>query len=196
MGISLPLLLLSLEGVAGSPFANADRATATLTVAATPAEVATALAAPPRFEADLPAFLTIGFNRPVAAIGAGTAVGDTRTIEFNGGTHDDHPLRLFGLTGTSSMDHHATMQLSVVASLPGRIIFAVDRDDTMLARWADLERAVVTWEPVDDGHTRVTWTLEYRRLIYPTAYFAPLQRFGMGQAAGYLLDAAVVEQLP
>ncbi len=65
----------------------------------------------------------------------------------------------------------------------------------MLARWADLDRAVVTWEPVDGTRTRVTWTLEYRRLIYPTAYFAPLQRFGMGQAAGYLLDATVVEHL-
>ncbi len=127
MGISLPLLLLSLEGVAGSPFANADRATATTTVAATPAEVATALAALPRFDADLPAFLTIGFNRPVAAAGAGTAVGDTRTIEFNGGTHDDHPLRLIGLTGTSGMGQHATMELSVVASSPGRVAFGVDR---------------------------------------------------------------------
>ncbi len=81
-------------------------------------------------------------------------------------------------------------------SATGRVAFGVDRDATMLARWADLERAVVTWEPVDGTRTRVTWTLEYRRLIYPTAYFAPLQRFGMGQAAGYLLDATVVEQLP
>jgi hypothetical protein len=157
MGISLPLLLLSLEGVAGSPFETADRATATLTVAATPAEVATALAAPPRFEADLPAFLTIGFNRPVAATGAGTAVGDTRTIVFNGGTHDDHPLRLFGLTGTSSMEHHAMMQLSVVASSPGRVAFAVDRDATMLARWADLERAVARSAPATRRRSGRSW---------------------------------------
>ena len=194
MAVSLPLLLLSLEGVAGSPFHRADHATASVMVAATPAEVAAALAATPRFAADLPAFLRIGFNRPVGASGAGTAVGDTRTIEFNGGTHDDHPLRLIG--GQRSSDHHSQMQLRVLASTPGRVDFGVDRDDTMLARWARLDRAVVTWAPVDATRTRVTWRLEYQRLLQPTAYFAPLQRFGMDQAAGYLLEAAVVEQLP
>jgi hypothetical protein len=68
-------------------------------------------------------------------------------------------------------------------------------DMTMLARWADLDRAVVTWTAVDDHRTRVSWRLEYERLIYPTVYFAPLQRLGMNQAAGYLLDSVIVEQL-
>jgi hypothetical protein len=75
-------------------------------------------------------------------------------------------------------------------------VFSIDDDTTMLSRWVDLERAVVTWEPVDDHHTRVTWRLEYRRLLSPTLYFAPLQRFGMGEAADYLLDSIVVSQLP
>lgn len=66
----------------------------------------------------------------------------------------------------------------------------------MLPRWTDLEHAVVTWKPIDENRIRVTWRLEYQRLLYPTAYFAPLQRFGMGQASDYLLEAVVANQLP
>jgi hypothetical protein len=195
MVVALPLLLMSLEGVAGTPFDSHDHASAGITVDVPAADVEAALASPPRFETDLPAFLSLGFNRPVAATGSGLAVGDERTIDFAGGTHDDHPLRLFGLTGERSVDHHSQMHLAVVESGPGRVVFAVVHDMTMLSRWADLERAVVTWTAVDDDTTRVSWRLEYERLIYPTAYFAPLQRFGMSQAAGYLLDSVVVERL-
>ena len=197
MAVTFPLLLLSLEGLAGSPFDTGDSATAGVTVDATPAEVAAALAAPPSFAADLPPFLSLGFNRPVAAHGSGIAVGDHRTIEFSGGGHDDHPLSLLGLTGSGEhRDHVAEMHLTVVESRPGRVVFAVDHDTTMLARWADLERTVVTWEPDGPASTRVSWRLEYRRLLFPTAYFAPVQRFGMDQAAGYLLDAVVTDQVP
>jgi len=191
MAVSVPLLLMSLEGVAGSPFDARDAATAAITVAATPAQVATALAGPPRFDTALPTFLTVGFNRPVGATGSGLAVGDTRAVEFTGGTHDDHPLRLFGLTGHRSVDHHAEMRLRVVESGPDRVVFKVDHDGTMLSRWVRLDRAVVTWQSAGDSGTRVRWTLEYERLLHPTAYFAPLQRYGMDRAASYLLDAAV-----
>ena len=193
--ISLPLLLMSMEGVAGTPFDTHTSASVTVTVDASASDVAAAVASTPRFETDLPPFLGIGFNRPVGATGSGIEVGDERTIDFTGGTHDDHPLRLFGLTGERGADHHSQMHLTVVESGPGRVVFAVIHDMTMLARWADLDRAVVTWTAVDDHTTRVSWRLEYERLIYPTVYFGPLQRFGMHQAAGYLLDAVIVEQL-
>lgn len=194
--VSLPLLLLSLEGVVGTPFVSHDTAGATITVAASPAEVRAALSATPRFETDLPPFLRLGFNHPVAATGSGVEAGDGRAIAFTGGTHDDHPLRLLGLGGARDVEHRSTMHLTVVESGPGRVVFRVDHDTTMLARWAELDRAVVVWEPIDGATTRVTWRLEYERLLYPTAYFAPLQRFGMDEAAGYLLEAAVREHLP
>lgn len=196
MVVGLPLLLLSFEGVVGSPFDTHDAAEASIVVDASTSEVLAALAATPRFDTEMPTFLTIGFNRPVSATGSGVSLGDERTIDFTGGSHDDHPLRLFGLTGERSVDHHASMHLSVVESAEGRIVFAVEHDSTMLARWADLDRAIVTWERIDDHRTRVTWRLEYERLIYPTVYFAPLQRFGMGEAADYLLESVVVAQLP
>ena len=197
MMVGLPLMLLSFEGVVGSPFDPHDAVVSSVVVEASTAEVVAALAATPRFDAELPTFLTIGFNRPVSARGSGVALGDERSIEFTGGSHDDHPLRVFGLTGQRSVDHpHSHMHLTVVESTEGRLVFSIDKDTTMLSRWVDLERAVVTWEPEDDNRTRVTWRLEYRRLLYPTLYFAPIQRFGMSDAADYLLDSIVLAQLP
>jgi len=196
MMVGLPLMLLSFEGVIGSPFDAHDAVESSVVVEASASEVVAALAATPRFDAEMPTFLTIGFNRPVSATGSGVALGDERSIEFTGGSHDDHPLRVFGLTGERSVDHHSHMHLTVVESTEGRLVFSLDHDTTMLARWVDLERAVVTWKPVDEKHTKVTWRLEYRRLLYPTLYFAPLQRFGMSEAADYLLDSIVVAQLP
>ena len=165
MVVSLPLLLFSLEGVAGSPFATEDAVVVRSDGAgATPAEVAAALARPPGFDADLPLFLRAGFNRPLSATGSGIEVGDRRMIMFTGGTHDDHPLRLFGGTGERSVDHHSHMLLRVTESRPGRVVFTVDEDTTMLARWVDLDRAVVTWTTSDESTsaTEVTWRLEYQ----------------------------------
>jgi hypothetical protein len=197
MGVAVPLIVLSLEGVLGSPFDPHDSATASMTVEATPDQVAAALATTPNFDADVPTFARLGFNHPVNATGEGIAVGDERTIDFTGGTHDDHPLRLFGLTGERSVDHHAQMHLTVVESQPGRVVFAVDHDMTMLSRWITLDRAVVTWARVDGdpGRTRVEWRLEYERLVYPSAYFGPLAQYGMDQAAGYLLHAVIDDPL-
>jgi hypothetical protein len=189
--VGLPLLLLSMEGVVGTPFDTNDSVQATIVVEASPAEVRAALGATPRFDAEAPAFLRMGFNQPIAATGSGTNVGDRRMIEFTGGDHDDHPLRLFGLTGERSVDHHAHMQLTVTESSTNRLVFAIDDDTTMLSRWLELDRTVVTWEAVDATHTRVTWRLEYERLLFPTAYFAPLMRYGMADAAEYLLACVV-----
>jgi hypothetical protein len=196
MLIGLPLLLLSSEGVVGSPINPHDAVKSSVVIQAKPADIAAALAKTPTFGAELPMFLTVGFNRPISASGSGLAVGDERTIEFTGGTHDDHPLRLFGLTGTRSVDHHSHMRLTITESTPGRVVFSIDHDTTMLERWADLDRAVVTWEPLDASHVRVTWRFEYQRLLSPTVYFGPLQRFGLSEAADYLLDTLVVSQVP
>lgn len=195
-GVAVPLLILSLEGVVGTPFDPHDQVTAHVVVDASPDAVERAVAAAPDFDTELPTFLTIGFNRPLRSTGSGIAVGDHRTIVFAGGSHDDHPLGLLGLVdGGGAHDQRSEMHLAVAESTPGRVVFSVQHDMTMLSRWVDLDRAIVTWDALPGGRTRVSWTFEYERLLFPTAYFGPLQRYGMSQAAGYLLDAAVVERV-
>ena len=64
----------------------------------------------------------------------------------------------------------------------------------MMSGWARLDRAIVTWDPVDATHTRVSWRLEYKRLLNPSFYFGSLQRFGMSDVSDYLLDVIVVSR--
>lgn len=192
---ALPLLLLSLEGVVGVPVSPYDSATATVIVDATSSEVQRALTQTPRFDSEMPTFLKLGFNKPVSAQGSGLQVGDERIIRFTGGSHDDHPMRMFGITGERSVDHESEMYLSVTASEPGRVVFSINHDMTMLSRWADLNAAIVTWEPIDGSRTRVKWRLEYERLISPSFYFAPMQQYGMDKSAEFLLQSVIVDGL-
>jgi hypothetical protein len=194
MFVGIPLLVLSLEGVVGSPFASADHVRSSITVAMSPSAVAAALAAPPRFDRKMPRFLRFGFNRPIASTGGGIRVGDHRVVEFVGGTHDDHPLHLFGFTGHSGTRHHATMALRVVRSANDEVVYAIEQDNTMLARWVALRTATVHWTPLGPERTKVTWSFDYDRLISPAFYFAPLQRYGMTEAARYLLLSTVARR--
>jgi hypothetical protein len=192
--VGLPLLILSGEGVVGSPFDDVESAAAQVTVAAAPADVQAAVGRTPTFAEPMPLFLRLGFNRPVAATGAGLQPGDERVITFAHGTHDDHPGRV--LPGNFAPDAAlSTMRLAVTdleaGPTGGRVTFTVREDTTMLARWVDLRTAVVTWRAIGPGTTEVTWTLHYRRLLQPTAYFRPLQRYGLSEAAGYLLTSVV-----
>ncbi|MBI2711062.1 MAG: hypothetical protein HYX34_15435 [Actinobacteria bacterium] len=196
MVLGLPLLVLSSEGVVRSPASPHDAASASVVVAAPPEAVAAALVRTPSFVAPRSSFLRMGFNRPVQASGSGITVGDVRIIEFAGGSRDDHPGRLFAGTATAGMASRSNMRLRVSSSGPGRVVFTVDDDRTMLARWATLERAVVTWRRLASGGTRVTWRLEYDRLLNPSFYFGPMERYGLGQAARYLLDSVVVRSIP
>jgi hypothetical protein len=188
VALALPLAILSMEGVVGDVSPVPDRASATRDVRVAASAIQPALAQPPTFVTDVPRFLRLGFNRPVHAHGAGLVIGDERIVEFAGGTHDDHPLRLFGVTGQRSVDHHSHQTLRVAAVSERRVVFDVVEDTTMTIRWARMQRAVVTWRPRSNGLTRVTWTFEYDRRIAPAFYFAPLERYAAGQAAGYLID--------
>lgn len=171
------VLIAGLEGVApGFEFPAAGSVTVTRQVDAAPQAVAAALAATPRFEEPLPLRLRVGFPHPVAASGSGLRVGDRRQVIFVG---DDH----HGAT------HVGALQLQVVESEPGRVVFAVMEDDTRVAHWLRWSRAEVTWEAAGSG-TQVSWTSEYERQLAPAFYFHPLQHQAARLATGYLIDVA------
>ena len=169
--VVLPVLLFSLEGVVDAttlPVRN--RVAASQVVAATPAEVEAALASRPAFVKPLPAFLRdAGFPRPLGAEGSGLHVGAGRHILFSG------------------PDGPAPLDLRVVERGPGRVVFAVEQDETPIAGWLSLRRSVVTWWRTSDGATRVRWELEFDRALAPAFYFAPLERYASRLAAGYLI---------
>ena len=161
----------AMEGVVPRfEFPRESEATATRIVPASPAEVERALAAPIRFDRPRPAFLRLGFPVPGAAEGAGLRVGDRRTVMLD---HGHHP---------------GALVMEVRAASPGRVEFATVSDDSYVVHWLSWRSAEVRWRAVPGG-TEVRWTLRYRRRLDPAWYFAPLERYGVGVAAGYLADA-------
>jgi hypothetical protein len=161
----------AMEGVVPRfEFPRDAEVTAVRVVPASAAEVERALASPMRFDPPLPAFLKLGFPTPGETGGAGLRVGDRRTVEF---AHGHHP---------------GTLAMEVRAAAPGRVVFAPVADGSYLTHWLSWRSAEVRWRAVPGG-TEVRWTLRYRRRLDPAWYFAPLERHGVGVAAGYLVDA-------
>jgi len=175
----LPLVLMSLEGV--TPITSlpaAGTATATQSVGATPAAVEAALTTAPRFDrTSPPAFLGLGFPLPLAADGAGLAVGDRRTIWFS------------GRNGT-----RAALVLQVAEREAGHVRFHAVSDQTAIARWLGWQDADVTWQGISADRTRVTWTLRYSRRLSPAWYFGPFEQYAATLSAQYLIATAATPQ--
>jgi hypothetical protein len=187
--IGLGLLLLSAEGVTpATSFSQRERVEVVKTIDASVDEVTAALASTPEFEVDLPFYLKLGFPRPVAAHGSGLEVGDTRTIVF--GT--ESPMEPMG------GDHHhlvsgeggGTLELVIVRSRPGRVVFKAVHDRTAFTHWIGWGRSIVEWHAIDENTTEVSWTMSFRRKLSPAWYFGPWQRYAAKRAAGYLIGTA------
>jgi hypothetical protein len=161
----------AMEGVAPRfEFPREEAVTATRVVAATPAEVERSLAAPMRFHRRLPAFLRLGFPTPARTEGSGLRVGGRRSVAL---AHGHHP---------------GTLVMEVAAAGPGSATFVSVSDASYVIHWLSWRSAEVRWRAVPGG-TEVRWTLRYRRRLDPAWYFGPLERYGVGVAAGYLIDA-------
>jgi hypothetical protein len=143
--------------------------TRTRVVAASPDEVERALAGPMRFDRGLPPFLRLGFPTPGETSGTGLRPGDRRSVAF---AHGHHP---------------GTLVMEVRDVGPGRATFVPVSDGSYLVHWLSWRSAEVRWREVPGG-TEVEWTLRYRRRLDPAWYFAPMERYGVGLAAGYLIE--------
>lgn len=170
--LATPLLLMSLEGSRKEiSLPREQSVTVQSIVAANSQQVETALAAPLQFRTNLPLYLKMGFPRPVSALGSGLKMGDRRVIHFAGGEGKPGDL-VMEITGVS----------------PERVAFRTVSDHSKVAHWLHWEDAVVSWHPVDERHTEVSWSLRYRRGLDPAWYFGPWERYGVGLAANYLIE--------
>ena len=136
------------------------------------AEVERALSSSPRVDLPLPFYLRLGFPRPVEAHGAGLRPGDLRHIHFAGG--DGAPGDLILVVSDSS---------------PGHVRFRAISDQSKIAHWLAWESCEVDWSAQDAGHTRVAWTLRFRRSLDPLWYFRPWERYAVRLAAEHLIRA-------
>jgi hypothetical protein len=175
--LMLAVMPFSLEGVVpGLEFARVARVTVEQVVSGSPAQVEAALARTPCFDRTLPAFFRrLRFPTPGATSGEGLQVGDRRTVEF---LHTAH----------NAGHHPGLLTLEVRAREPGRVLFVMREDSSYLTHWLSWQSADVTWQEIAPGRTRVRWMLTYRRRLDPAWYFAPLERYGVRLAGGYLIE--------
>jgi hypothetical protein len=131
-----------------------------------------ALSQSPRTDLPLPYYLRLGFPRPTQAQGSGLEVGSTRRIHFAGGEGQPGDL-----------------VMKVEESRSGYVRFATVADHSKIAHWLDWKTTEVTWQALDAQHTRVMWTLSFRRRLDPAWYFALWERYGVRLAAEYLIQA-------
>ena len=166
------IALMSLEGTTNSLSLRRDESVkAERIVAATPVEVEKALAATPSFRTPLPRYFRLGFPKPVETHGSGLQLGDQRVIHFAGG--EGHP---------------GDLVLRVTQHSDSSVTFHPETDRSKIAHWLAWQESVVQWARVDATHTRVTWTLRYRRGLDPAWYFRPWERYAVRLAGEYLID--------
>lgn len=167
---------MSLEGV--SPLTTIARDVAvseTRIVHASADVVAAAIRQQPRFDRKLPAYLGIGFPRPTF-----TWIDDRNwIIRMRGGE-----MRLDGMEPQAGNLH-----LEIDEQGPGRIRWRAVSDNSHMTHFLNWQSSQVEWQAIDAETTRVTWTLAYRRGLDPAWYFGPMERYAVGLAAGYLIDA-------
>ena len=173
--VAVLLLPMCLEGVAPQlTFDREQMVYATQVVNAPAAEVERALAGSPRIGTGLPAFLRIGFPRPLEASGEGLAQGSVRRIRFSG----------------AEGDPPGDLVMRVTGYIPGfRVLFKTVSDGSKLTQWVRWESSDVTWMAIDATHTQVTWAIYFERELDPAWYFSPWERAAVRAAAGYLIEA-------
>ena len=171
--VFLPFLLMSLEGTSDTlSLPRHEAVTVRRLLPTGMSEVEAALAESPDVTGSAPAFFHLGFPLPASAEGRGLTVGDSRMIGF---------ITPSGRT--------STMTLRVTERWDGGVRFAVADDRTPMRNWLAWQDSVVEWRPADGG-VQVTWTVHFQRKLDPMWYFSPLERYGVGLAADYLIDAA------
>lgn len=171
--MALPLIVLM--GVEGTTpqlsFPREEVVSVEKTVAATLADVRSALAATPRFRTTLPVYLRLKFPLPSETSGSGLQEGALRVVRFAGG--EGKPGNLVMRVGEADDQH---------------VRFDAVSDTSHIAHWLKWEEARVDLSEVAPGQTRVRWTLRYRRDLDPAWYFGPWERYAARLAAGYLID--------
>ena len=145
---------MSLEGVAPSLSINRNEHIAvTKVVQASATDVERALFQIPRFERTRPRYLRAGFpsiiGTRIEAHGA-----ETRwVVQIRGGE--------MLLTGMEPKTGELTMSLE--ERRPGRARWQVLSDTSHTTHFLQWRESMVEWQKVDEGSTRVTWTLRYER---------------------------------
>lgn len=177
----LPAILLvsSIEGV--TPQLSFDRyneVSYTRTINVGIEQIKQNLQKPIALGSDMPGFLSL-FPMPYDVEAETLTEGDVHRSYFR--------YHRWFVTNT----HEGYMDIKLEEVGASHVRTEIVEDTSYLSNYLTLHGTLIELEAVSDSVTQVTLTISYDRKLDPSWYFGPLERFGVKQTAGYLIDKVI-----
>lgn len=180
----LPVLIVlsSLEGVvAPLSFERDEHVVVTRVVRASVAEIQHNLLQSMDLQKSRPWFLRL-FPMPYAIKAGSLSPGDVHEIHF----------RYYRWFVTNM--HEGRMLLQISEASEKRIKTRILEDSSYIANYLRLKGTEVVLQKIDDSRTRVTLRVDFERTLDPYWYFAPVERYGIGKTAEFLITEVIARE--
>ena len=180
--VALLVLVLSLDGVRGFGPDRQERITRSAVLQMSPAEVQAAIIDHSYPEAGRSLWLS-AFPRPVSVEARSMAVGARHVAHME--------YRRWGVPLLNV--HRGTNVMEITRSEPHRFEARFVHDDSYMSHFMTFQKWAMDLEPLPDGRTRATLTVDYRRDLAPSWYFGPPMRAAVGDGLDYMLNTIIGE---
>ena len=153
--------------------------TRTRVIAADISEIKAKLAEPIVYEETRSRFLSL-FPLPHTTLAGTLSEGDIH--------HSHFTYRRWPVGNT----HHGIISVQLAKVGEQNIRTRVIRNDAYFSQYLTIHGTRIDMEPLADGTTRLSLSIDYRRDLDPAWYFGPLQKRAVGESADYLIDQLMV----
>lgn len=180
----LPLLLIatSLEGTTPAlSFGRDAHVVVTKVTAVPPSEVMRNLRQPFDLRKQRGRLLSV-FPMPYEIEAGSLAPGDVHTVRTR--------YHRWFVTNT----HEGELQLRIEEVTDNYVRTRFVRDTTFFASYLTPIGTEITLTELDSGGTEIELRIDYRRKLDPAWYFHPLQQYGVGQMASFLIDEVMLRE--
>ena len=180
----LPMLVLAsaLEGT--SPDLSFDRESQVIVSKVTnlsPAEIMTNLAQPFGLQKDRDWLISI-FPMPYHIEAGSLEPGDVHRVY----------TRYHRWFATNT--HEGELHLKIVDVEPDRVKTRFIHDSTFFASYLTAKGTEITLREIAPNQTEISLSIDYERKLDPAWYFHPLQQYGVGQMAEFLIDEVMIRE--
>lgn len=176
------LVLSSFEGVGSQvSLQRYEQVSATQVVQAGIKDIKHNLQQPIDLQISRPWFLQL-FPMPYAIDAGSLSAGDVHEIHFR--------YHRWFVTNT----HEGTMLLEITEVSDRRIRTTFLEDTSYFSNYLALKGTEILLEELDDRHTRVTLRIDFERKLDPYWYFSPVERYGVGKTAEFLITEVIARE--
>jgi hypothetical protein len=90
--------------------------------------------------------------------------------------------------------HEGELHLQIVDVEPNRVTTRFIHDSSYFASYLTVNGTEITLDEIAPGQTQITLRIEYERKLDPAWYFHPLQQYGVGKMAEFLIDEVMIRE--